>query len=226
MDKQSNPLPRGAFLTQAGFLAAALATPTAASAASKPPPGTTGPTIIRGLQTLLDGNARFVADKAICPPHSRERMELAEMQSPFVAILSCSDSRVPVEIIFDQAPGAIFGVRLAGNFLDDNGLGSLEYGVAVLKASLILVLGHTNCGAIKAAVQYAKDGVKQPGQIQSLVDALAPIAKNSDPTVANVQSNVAAVTQRSKILTDAVASKKLRIAGAVYDVHTGKVTVV
>lgn len=219
MDKHAERLPRGAFLTRAGLLTAALAAPAAVAQAAPPMQ-------IRGLQTLLDGNARFMADKAICPPHSRERMELAEHQSPFAAILSCSDSRVPVEIIFDQAPGAIFGVRVAGNFVDDNGLGSLEYGVAVLKASLLLVLGHTSCGAIKAAVKYAKDGTQQPGSIQSIVDALAPIAKNSDPTVANVQSNVAALTQRSKILADAVAAKNLRIAGAIYDLHTGKVTIV
>ena len=224
MGKHDNLLPRGAFLTQAGLLTAALAAP--AAAATKTPPGVGTPTQIRGLQTLLEGNARFVADAALCPPHSRERMVLAQGQSPFAAILSCSDSRVPVEIIFDQAPGAIFGVRLAGNFLDDNGLGSLEYGVAALKASLILVLGHTECGAIKAAVQYAKDGTQQPGHIASIINALAPIAKNSDPTAANVHANVAALTQRSKILGDAVAAQKLRVAGAVYDVHTGKVTVI
>ena len=120
MGKQENMLPRGAFLSQAGLLTAALAAPVAAAAATKTHPGV-GITQVRGLQTLLDGNARFVADASLCPPHSRERMQLAEEQNPFAVVLSCSDSRVPVEIIFDQAPGAIFGVRLAGNFLDENG---------------------------------------------------------------------------------------------------------
>ncbi len=234
MDKHSSTLPRGAFLVSAGLLTAALATPAAAPAAPMIGGGS-APTQIRGINTLLVGNQRFMTDSSNCPPHSRERMELAEGQSPFAIILSCSDSRVPVEIIFDQAPGAIFGVRIAGNFLDDNGLGSIEYGVAALKASTILVLGHTNCGAVKAAVQYVKDGTAAPGHIADIVNALAPVAKSSkgssgdwveNATIANVKANVSALTERSKILADAAKANKLHIAGGVYELHSGKVTIV
>jgi len=142
---------------------------------------------------------------------------------------------VPVEIIFDQAPGAIFGVRIAGNFLDDNGLGSIEYGVAVLKASTILVLGHTNCGAVKAAVQHGKDGIAQPGFIERIVEALAPVVEAShessgdwveNATNANVRVTASQLTQRSKILADAAKANKLHIAGGVYELHSGKVTII
>ena len=234
MDKHRSALPRGAFLASAGLLTAALATPLRGQGAPMIGGGN-APTAIRGINTLLIGNQRFMTDSSICPPHSRERMELAEGQSPFAIVLSCSDSRVPVEIIFDQAPGAIFGVRIAGNFLDDNGLGSIEYGVAALKASTILVLGHTHCGALKAAVQHAKDGTTQPGFIERLVEALAPVAEASKESagdwvenaiVANVRTTASALTQRSKILADAAKANTLHIAGGVYELHSGKVTIV
>ena len=225
---------REAFLTQAGLLTAALAAPAAPAVAANPPPGTSG-TQIRGLQTLLDGNARFVADQSICPPHSVRRMELAQGQEPFAIIVSCSDSRVPTDTVFDQQPGDIFGVRIAGNFVDDNGLGSIEYSVAVLKSSLILVLGHTACGAVKAAVQFAKDASKPPGHIAGLVDALAGAAKATKGSSGdwvqnaieqNVRDTVASLPQRSSIIGDAVKAGKVKIAGAVYDLHTGKVSVI
>lgn len=232
MEKHAESLPRGAFLAQVSLLTATLATPSSALAAN-PPPGTSG-TIIRGLQTLLDGNARFVADQSLCPPHSVHRMELAQGQEPFAIIVSCSDSRVPTDTVFDQSPGDIFGVRIAGNFVDDHGLGSIEYSVATLKSSLILVLGHTHCGAIKAAVQYVKDGTKPPGQIASLVDELAPSAKATKGSSGdwvenaieqNVRDTVAALPKRSAIISEAMSKKLLRIAGGVYDLHTGKVRV-
>ena len=226
-------LPRGAFLTKAGLLTAALAAPAGQALAAPPPPGTSG-TMIRGLQTLLDGNARFVADQSLCPPHSVRRMELAQGQEPFAIIISCSDSRVPTDTVFDQSPGDIFGVRIAGNFVDDHGLGSIEYSVAVLKSSLILVLGHTHCGALKAAVQYARDGTKPPGHIANLVDELAAAAKATKGSSGdwvenaieqNVRDTVASLPKRSTILRDAIDKKMLRIAGGVYDLHTGKVRV-
>ncbi len=189
----------------------------------------------QGLDTLMAGNARFVADKAVCPPLTARRLELAEAQHPFAIIVSCSDSRVPVETVFDQVPGNIFGVRIAGNFVDDNGLGSIEYSVAVLKSSLILVLGHTHCGAVKATVQYVKDGTTQPSHIQSLVDAIAPAAKSTkgkpgdwyeNATVQNVKNNVSELPARSPIVSKAVAARTLSIAGGVYDLNTGRVTIV
>lgn len=187
------------------------------------------------LGRLMEGNQRFVADRAACPPLTARRLELAQGQSPFAIVLSCSDSRVPVETIFDQVPGNIFGVRVAGNFVDDNGLGSIEYAVAVLKSSLVLVLGHSQCGAVKASLEYVKNGTTQPGKIQGLVAAIAPAAKASkaaagdwlDNAIArNVHDNIAAVKAQSSIVGDAVRFGSLAIAGGVYDLHSGKVSIV
>ncbi|HET9028935.1 MAG TPA: carbonic anhydrase [Candidatus Aquilonibacter sp.] len=187
------------------------------------------------LDTLMAGNARFVADRAICPPLTARRLELAEGQSPFAIVVSCSDSRVPVETVFDQIPGNIFGVRVAGNFVDEHGLGSIEYSVAVLKSTLILVLGHTHCGAVKATVQYVKDAKPQPSHIQSLVNAIEPAAKAAkgepgdwveNATIANVKESVANLPRRSTIVEKAVSAKQLSIAGGVYHLDTGRVTIV
>jgi carbonic anhydrase len=219
---------RRTFLKQTAFGAALAALPDAASAVT--PEGATS------LRSLLEGNERFVADRATCPPLTARRLELAvDGQKPFVIVVSCSDSRVPAETIFDQGPGNIFGIRVAGNFVDDNGLGSIEYSVATFASSLILVLGHTDCGAVKATVKFVKSGTTQPGQIQSLVDAIVPAAKatKNEPgdwianaTVRNVHDNIASLAQRSSIVSEAVNAKKLSIAGGVYDLHTGKVAIV
>ena len=187
------------------------------------------------LAKLMAGNARFVADKAECPPLTARRLELAEGQSPFAVLLSCSDSRVPLDTVFDQVPGSIFGVRVAGNFVDEAGLGSIEYSVAVLKSSLILVLGHTHCGAVKAAVNYVKNGTSEPGHIERLVAAIEPAAKATksasgdwvqNAVVRNVRDNVAALTAQSSIVDGAVKSGKLATAGGVYDLDTGKVSII
>jgi carbonic anhydrase len=187
------------------------------------------------LATLMDGNARFVADRAACPPLTARRLEIAQGQSPFAIIVSCSDSRVPVETIFDQVPGNIFGIRVAGNFVDDHGLGSIEYSVASFASSLILVLGHTDCGAVKATVKYVKEGTTQPSHIQSLLVAIAPAVKASkhlagdwvaNATVQNVHDNIAGLPGRSPIVHDALQSGKLAIAGGVYDLHSGHVSIV
>ncbi len=188
------------------------------------------------LRELLAGNARFVADRAACPPLTARRLELARGQEPFAIIVSCSDSRVPVETIFDQPPGNIFGVRVAGNFVDEHGLGSIEYAIAALHASLIFVLGHTACGAVKAAVEYVEKGTKQPGHIQSLVEAIAPAARASEPgdtrgwiaraTEGNVHDTIAALARRSTIVATGLRDEKLAIAGGVYDLHSGRVEIV
>ncbi len=218
---------RSAFL--AGGTLAAL------SAATRLDAAPLHPAAAKALHELMAGNARFVAGKPTCPPLTARRLELAHGQSPFAIIVSCSDSRVPVETVFDQIPGNVFGVRVAGNFVDDHGLGSIEYSVAVLKSSLILVLGHTSCGAIKATVQYAKDGKAQPSHIQGLVDALLPAAKSSkgsagdwvhNATVQNVKMNAASLHTRSSIVAKAVEANTLSIAAGMYDLQSGRVTIV
>ncbi|MDP9023755.1 MAG: carbonic anhydrase [Candidatus Eremiobacteraeota bacterium] len=187
------------------------------------------------LERLLAGNERFASDRAISPHSTARRIELAAGQSPFAIVLGCSDSRVPVETVFDQPPGSIFVVRIAGNFVEENGLGSIEFSVAALKSSLILVLGHSNCGAVTAAVDYVRDGAEQPGHIQTLVRAVEPSARAArsqtgdwlhNATLRNVRDSMAALASRSKIVADAVASGSLAISGGIYDLHSGTVTII
>ena len=123
------------------------------------------------LQQLLDGNKRFV-DTSLTHPNqdSERRIALGDGQAPFAAVLACADSRVPPEVLFDQGLGDLFVVRVAGNILNDQLLGSLEYAAAHLDTPLIVVLGHTNCGAIGAVAQ----GAKLEGHIASLIPAIQP----------------------------------------------------
>jgi len=215
-------------LLLAGAGLAALAMDGTALAATAPKPANE-----RSLGALLAGNARFVAGKPRCVPATVRRAELANGQSPFATVLGCSDSRVPVETIFDQEPGDVFAVRVAGNFVTDAGLGSIEYAVAVLKSELVMVLGHSACGAVKAATQAVK-GETFPGEIQGLATAIEPAAKATkgkpgdwltNAIAENVRENVRALTARSKILAKAHAGGKLQIVGAIYDLHTGKVSI-
>ncbi|HTV92784.1 MAG TPA: carbonic anhydrase [Verrucomicrobiae bacterium] len=217
---------RRAFLLQS---AAGLTLAATASASAAPVP-VQAYNASGALDALMAGNARFVADKAVCPPLTARRLELAEGQSPFAIIVSCSDSRVPVETVFDQIPGNIFGIRIAGNFMDRGGVGSIEYAVAVLKSPLILVLGHSECGAVKAALAYAKDSsATQPGDIQYLVESIAPGIKNATSSLnaaiaANVRTEMHRLRAMSSIVSDAVTTGKAEIAGGVYDLHSGHVT--
>lgn len=228
MAHSSDSVDRGKFLrsTGLGLAAAALVDGEAmAAGGNAPAPAATNPE--QALALLKAGNSRFVAGNSTCGPLTARRMELTQGQSPFAIVLGCSDSRVPIETVFDQVPGHIFVVRLAGNFADANGLGSMEYGVAVLKASLILVLGHTACGAVDATVKYVNQGTTVPGHIQALVTAIAPAVKKGeslDEAIAgNVKANVAAIPANSNIIGDAVKSGQIRVVGGVYELHTGKV---
>jgi carbonic anhydrase len=185
------------------------------------------------LASLLAGNRHFQKGTPKCLPSTVRRAELANGQSPFAAILGCADSRVPAEIIFDHEPGDIFMIRVAGNFVDDGGLGSLEYAVAVLKAPLVMVLGHSSCGAVKAAVSYVKDGTTVPGAMMTFVHAIAPAAKATkshagdwvaNAVAQNVRDGIAHLLSRSTILADARKAGTIDIVGAVYDLHSGAVT--
>ncbi len=187
------------------------------------------------LAKLMAGNARFAAGRSECAALTARVAELANGQNPFAVVLGCSDSRVPVETIFDQVPGNVFVVRVAGNYLTDDGLGSIEYSVAMLKSKLILVLGHSNCGAVSAAVTYVKDGASQPGHIQDVVTAIAPAARAArglrgdwvaNAVSENVKRNVQAMTKRSRIVSDAVKAGTLHVAGGIYDLHAGLVEVI
>jgi carbonic anhydrase len=183
----------------------------------------------QALQKLKDGNARFVSGKSVRPNQNMERLkQVAEGQNPFAVIVGCSDSRVPNEIIFDQGVGDLFIVRTAGQVSTYASWGSIEFGHAVLGAKLIVVLGHTKCGAVSAACKVPE----VPGHIVTLINAIKPAAeeakKHTGDEIENaVKINVAMQVKQLKglepVLSKAVKNDKLRILGAVYDLESGKV---
>lgn len=185
------------------------------------------------LKRLLDGNNRFVTQKAIHPHQSIQSLkELSSQQHPFASLLGCADSRVPSEILFDQGLGDIFDVRIAGNIASDAAIASLEYSTLELHSQLILVLGHESCGAVKAALSDEL----LPGKIGYLVESIKPIvtkvrsktATNTvdDAVIANIRYQVQKLKESSTILTKLQNEGKLEIRGARYDLHTGQVKIV
>ena len=188
------------------------------------------------LKLLTEGNERYVANQPRERDFSAGRASRALGQVPFAAILSCADSRIAPELAFDQGPGDLFVVRVAGNFVTTEGLASLEFGAAVLGTKMIMVLGHSSCGAVNATVAALQKGNDLPGHIADLVRAMKPGIEEemkkagSDleqrAVVANVRHNVKRLEQATPILAEMVANKKLRVVGAVYDLPTGKVALV
>ena len=161
---------------------------------------------------------------------AKRRAELAKSQHPFAIILSCSDSRVPPEIVFDEGLGDLFIVRVAGNLLNDEGLGSIEYGVDILGARLIVVLGHGSCGAVDAAMKTIAAKGKAPGHIQSLVTAIKPVVDSTpkgdlDTMIkANVKHVADALRSSTPILKARVESGDVQVMGGYYTLDTGAVT--
>ncbi len=183
------------------------------------------------ISKLKEGNGRYTSGNLQHPAQTAERRtELANTQHPFAAVVSCSDSRVPPEIVFDQGLGDLFVVRVAGNVINDEGLGSLEYTVDHLGTRLILVLGHQRCGAVDAARQTIASKGKAPGHIQSLVAAIKPAveatAKDDLETTikANVKNVVQALRSSTPILKAEVDSGKIQVVGGYYSLDTGAVT--
>jgi carbonic anhydrase len=188
------------------------------------------------LKRLVAGNAHYAAGGARCVDVSRGRAERVAVQYPIAAIVSCSDSRVVPELAFDQGPGDLFLVRVAGNFVNDDGLASLEYAVAMLGAPLIVVLGHQNCGAVAAAIKVVKDNATLPGHLPGLIDAIKPAVIKAEAghpkdllaaaIEENVRRNVVRLTAAKPILAEKVAAGKLMVAGGVYDLASGKINFV
>lgn len=188
------------------------------------------------LKLLVDGNARYAANQPRERDFSADRANRVKGQAPFAAILGCADSRIAPELAFDQNPGELFVVRVAGNFVTTDGLGSLEYGAAVLGTKLIMVLGHTSCGAVNATVDALQKGNKLPGHIADLVRAMKPgiepvLKQKGDDlqqraVIANVRHNVVRLTNSKPILANMIAKKQLRVVGAFYDLASGKVTLI
>lgn len=178
----------------------------------------------QALERLMAGNARFVAGKSESPHRNIDRIkEIAPKQAPYAAFLGCSDSRVPIEIIFDQGFGDLFVTRIAGNVVTPECLGSLEF-ATLLGVKVLYVLGHTSCGAVDAAAQ----GKEVPGQISVLFQHIRPAVKTAGGDAAkavheNVKLQAGLLAESSTVLSRLIKEKKLIVAGGVYHLKTGKV---
>ena len=228
-----------------------LGTATAAAAKAKPKPiaalaplpaipqadGKTLLTPTQALERLKEGNRRFVADQPTQPDiSSKRRMEIAQGQAPFAAVLACADSRAGPEQLFGAGLGELFVVRTAGNYADTAGTGSLQFAVSALGVPLIVVLGHERCGAVKAAAAVVKDNAKLPGALGPMVEPIIPAvlkAKSDthgegDLVEAAGHTNVNRVAENLRAATDPlfadpIKAGKLRVVGAYYDLDTGTV---
>lgn len=180
------------------------------------------------LQELLDGNRRFTSGRLTAFEEDLAilKQNTIEKQEPFAAVLSCADSRVPVELIFDQSIGHIFVTRVAGNVVTPEIIASLEYGAAVLGTKVILVMGHGGCGAVKATIE-AKE---VPGQISALYQHIQPAINQGGhnleaATKANAKIQSALLRQASTVISELVKKKKLNVVPAYYDITTGRTDV-
>jgi len=201
---------------------------TAAALASRPAAAQSTLSPDQALERLMAGNARYVkggltafnADLAIL------KQGTAEKQEPFASVLSCADSRVPVEIAFDQSIGHVFVCRVAGNVGTPEIIGSLEYGAAVLGTKVILVLGHSNCGAVKAAIQ----GKAVPGQISSLFPHIQPAVDQAGPDLvatikANAKYQASLLSKASTVISEMVKANSIQVTAGYYDLGSGTVTI-
>ena len=203
--------------------------------AASPDPG--GPTADEALQRLLAGNQRFMKGETTGPRRAPEDFRpLAEGQRPVALILGCADSRVAPELLFDQGVGDLFIVRVAGNVVGGGGAlvkGSVEYGVAELGVPLVMVLGHSECGAVKAAIKHMDDKDPLPGAIGELVNRIRPAVikasgmpgdRLNNAIRANVTLGVATLNGLQPIVAPAVKRGRVKVVGALYDLRTGGVT--
>lgn len=185
------------------------------------------------LILLKEGNKRFVSNLTVDRDHLQQVNETRDGQYPFAAILSCIDSRVPAEFIFDQGFGDIFSIRIAGNFINDDILGSMEFACKIAGSKLIVVLGHTRCGAIQGVC----DGVEL-GHLTQMLAKMKPAVEKVKESGLRISSNTSFVNkvvhqnveyalkeidQRSVVLNQLVQEGKIKIVGAIYDIETGKV---
>jgi carbonic anhydrase len=188
------------------------------------------------LNELVEGNERFASGKAVHPRRNpNDFRAVAEAQNPAAVIVACADSRVPPEIIFDEGVGDLFVIRVAGNVVDGAGVtvkGSIEYAVAELNVPLIVVLGHTNCGAVKAAVTHIDQKDSLPGAINGLVELIKPAVTRAHSQPGDVyelatRENVIFGVDKLKNLQPIVAARvkegSVKVVGGVYDLRTGKV---
>ena len=181
------------------------------------------------LTLLQEGNHRFVKNLKTQRNHLDLVEETSSGQYPFAVVLSCIDSRVPAELVFDQGIGDIFSVRVAGNIVNEDILGSIEYGCAVAGSKILIVLGHTKCGAVTAAYENV-----ELGNITALLRKIKPAIETvklttekvaiEDVVIENVRQSIKEVRAKSSILADLEKEAKFKIVGAIYNVETGTVS--
>ncbi|SEF06810.1 carbonic anhydrase [Burkholderia sp. WP9] len=190
----------------------------------------------QALDRLMQGNARYAANTSSNKDYSAGRAARVSAQYPIAAIVGCADSRVAPELAFDQGPGDLFVVRVAGNFVNDDILASLEYGVEFLGVPLIMVLGHTQCGAVGATVKVLQEGARLPGHLPELVRAIRPAVRIAQAehgadlvaqtTIENVRLNTNRLTVSKPLIGPYVKSGKVKVVGGIYDLATGKIALV
>jgi len=187
------------------------------------------------LDILRAGNERYLNGKTRKHDFHADRAELALSQHPIAAVLSCSDSRVVPQFAFDQGSGKLFVVRVAGNIATTFGIASLEYAVEYLETPLIYVLGHTSCGAVDAAIKVVKEGAEFPGELPELVESIVRAVNITDSKTGdhltnavqeNVRLTVANLGNSSQIIQSRMQSGKLRVVGGVYELASGKISLV
>lgn len=188
---------------------------------------------LQALERLKEGNKRFTEGKTLSRDFLKQVKETSGGQSPYATVLSCMDSRTPSEIIFDQGLGDIFNIRIAGNITDDDVIGSMEFGSRVVGTKLLLVMGHTDCGAVKGAIDDVKLGKLTGllGKIKPAIDAVVTDRERKSSnkvfvkmvTRENVFSTIRNIRDASAILKDMEDKGELKITGAVYDTSTGEV---
>jgi carbonic anhydrase len=196
----------------------------------------TSPTADEVLQQLLSGNERFIKGESHSPRRTPSDFRaVANAQYPIAVIVACADSRVSPELLFDMGVGDLFVIRVAGNVIDGAGVtvkGSIEYAIAELHAPLIVVLGHSNCGAVKSAVAHINDKDSLPGAINGLVELVKPAVVRvkgqpgdiyANATRENVKIGVEKLRNLQPIIAPRVKQGSVKVVGGVYDLHTGKV---
>ena len=189
----------------------------------------------KALSDLLAGNERYLNGNTHKHDFHADRAELVKSQHPIAAVLSCSDSRVVPQFAFDQGPGKLFVVRVAGNVANAHGIASLEYTVKFLETPLIFVLGHSSCGAVEAGIKVVNDGAQLPGELPGLVESIARAvrsaeSKSGDLLANTVRVNVlltaAKLASSSPIIQAGMKSGQVRVVGGIYDLPTGKISLV
>jgi carbonic anhydrase len=229
-----NALPRRAFVLGAGVAMAGLAMSRRgfAEAPKAPPKKENVLSPEAALKRLVAGNERYANGIARRHDFKHEREALVGGQNPFAGILSCADSRIAPEYAFDTGRGDLFVCRVAGNFLNTDGIASFEYAVAVLNTPLLMVLGHRACGAVDATIKSLRDGTTLPGHLPALVEAISPAVKETmgkpgdaldNAIKANVLLNVERLKAATPIISAAVADKKINVVGGIYNLADGRV---